>query len=166
MSLTNDLAYCGHYDNSHKDFAYNINKSFSLKNTLAYQVGVLNSFIKPVPRVPVANVRQIIDGVFVDRKFEIRTLLEIFAVFSDKNVFRTGPNVIKLFTGVIYECNKPECLHLQGLSDLAYSLRIRPGAYPRMNHPKGASLKLAPALLANIRLGCRNLRMTNTLAYF
>ncbi len=124
------------------------------------------SFITPVPRVPVANVRQIIDGVFVDRKFEIRTLLDIFAGFSDKYVFRTGHNVLKLFTGVIYEYNKLESLHLQGLSDQAYCLRIRPGAYPRIKHPKGATPGQAPALLVNIRLGCSNFRMTNTLAYF
>ncbi len=27
LSVTNDLAYCGHYDHAYKDFASNINKS-------------------------------------------------------------------------------------------------------------------------------------------
>jgi hypothetical protein len=125
VSVTNALAYCRHFYNSHKDFAYNTNKSFSLKNTLAYRAGVPKSFIKSVPRVPVANVRQIIDGVFVDRKFEIRTLLEIFAGFSDKYVFRTRSNVLKLFKDVIYECNKPPTRSFRPsllLADKAWSL--------------------------------------------
>jgi hypothetical protein len=42
-------------------------------------------------------------------------------------------------------------------------LWVRPGAYPRVEHPKGASLG---ALLANIRLGWKGLPETNNLAYY
>jgi hypothetical protein len=37
-------------------------------------------------------------------------------------------------------CNKLECLSLASLSGLAYYLWVRPGAYPRVEHLKGASL--------------------------
>jgi hypothetical protein len=43
---------------------------------------------------------------------------------------------------------------------------VRPGAYPRVEHLKGASLGWAPALLANIRLGWKGFPGTNTLAYY
>jgi len=45
-------------------------------------------------------------------------------------------------------------------------LWVRPGAYPRVEHLKGASLKWAPGLTANIRLGLKGLPGTNTLAYY
>jgi hypothetical protein len=48
-------------------------------------------------------------------------------------------------------------------------LWVRPGAYPRTEHLKdasGASLKLAPALPENIRLGRKSLLGTNNLAYW
>jgi hypothetical protein len=45
-------------------------------------------------------------------------------------------------------------------------LWIRPGAYPRVKHPKGVSLGQAMALLANIRLGWKVLPFTYTLAYY
>ncbi len=56
-----------------------------------------------------------------------------------------GANVIKLFTAVIYEFrnklerfrNKLERLCLASLSSLAECLRVRPGAYPRIEHLKG-----------------------------
>jgi len=44
-------------------------------------------------------------------------------------------------------------------------LWARPGAYPRVEHPKDASLGKAPALLANIRLGWKVLPGTNTPDY-
>ncbi len=42
---------------------------------------------------------------------------------------------------------------------------MRPGAYPRVEHLKGALLGLAPALQVNIRLGWKGLPGTNALAY-
>jgi predicted small integral membrane protein len=45
-------------------------------------------------------------------------------------------------------------------------LWARPGAYPRVEHLKGPSLRLALALSANIRLGWKGLSGTNTLAYY
>jgi hypothetical protein len=44
-------------------------------------------------------------------------------------------------------------LCLTGFSSLFYCLWVRPGAYPRVEHLKGASLRQVPALLANITLG-------------
>jgi len=41
-------------------------------------------------------------------------------------------------------------------------LRVRPGAYPRVEHLKGASLGLSLALPANIRLGWKGLPGPNT----
>jgi hypothetical protein len=41
-----------------------------------------------------------------------------------------------------------------------------PGAYPRVEHPIGASFGKAPALPANIRLGWKGLPEMNTLAYY
>jgi hypothetical protein len=38
--------------------------------------------------------------------------------------------------------------------------------YPRVEHLKGASLRLAPALPSNIRLGWKGLPWTNALAYY
>jgi hypothetical protein len=60
---------------------------------------------------------------------------------------------------------KLDCVSLAILSTLVYCLRVRPGAYPRVEHLKFASLRLAPALLANIRLHGKGLPRTNKLAY-
>jgi hypothetical protein len=43
---------------------------------------------------------------------------------------------------------------------------VRPGAYPRVEQLKGASLGLAPALPANIKLDWIGFPGTNTLAYY
>jgi len=56
-------------------------------------------------------------------------------------------------------------LSLPSLSSLVLSLKIRPGAYPRVEHLKGASLRKALALPANISLGWKGLAGTTTLAY-
>jgi hypothetical protein len=40
------------------------------------------------------------------------------------------------------------------------------GAYPRVEHLKGASFGLAPALPTKIRLGRKGLPETNALAYY
>jgi hypothetical protein len=45
-------------------------------------------------------------------------------------------------------------------------LLVRPGAYPIVEHLKGASLGETPALLQNIRLGWEGLPGTNTQAYY
>ena len=74
-------------------------------------------------------------------------------------------NVIKLFTAVIYGFrNKLECFSLASLSSLVYV--CGPGAYPREEHMKGASLGQTLALPANIRLGWKGLPRTNALASF
>jgi hypothetical protein len=44
-------------------------------------------------------------------------------------------------------------------------LWAKPGAYPRVEHLKDASLVKAPALPASIRLGWNSLPGKNTLAY-
>ncbi len=44
-------------------------------------------------------------------------------------------------------------------------VRVAPGAHPRVEHLKGASLGQAPALTTNITLGWKGLPGTNTLAY-
>jgi len=49
---------------------------------------------------------------------------------------------------------------------LVFCLWARPGAYPRVEHLKGASFGLAPAFLANIKLGWKGLFRTNALAYW
>jgi hypothetical protein len=43
---------------------------------------------------------------------------------------------------------------------------VMPGAYPRVDHLKDASLEYALALLTNIGLGWKNLLGTNALAYY
>jgi len=43
---------------------------------------------------------------------------------------------------------------------------VRPVAYPRVEHLKGASLRKALALPANIRQGWKGLPGTNTPAYY
>jgi len=52
---------------------------------------------------------------------------------------------------------------LASLSSLVDCFRVSPGANPRLEHLKGALL--TTTLLANIRLGWKDLRVTNTLAY-
>jgi hypothetical protein len=56
-------------------------------------------------------------------------------------------------------------LSLASLSSLVYCLWTRTGAYSRMEHLKGSSIGLAPALPTNIRLDWKSLTGTNTLAY-
>jgi len=52
------------------------------------------------------------------------------------------------------------------LSQTTLMLVGRPGAYPRLEHMKGASLGKATALPANIGLGWKDLPGTNTLALY
>jgi hypothetical protein len=47
-----------------------------------------------------------------------------------------------------------KCISLVLLIVALVNLWVKPEAYPRVEHLKGASLGLAPALPANIRLGC------------
>jgi hypothetical protein len=56
--------------------------------------------------------------------------------------------------------NKLECLPLTILG-----LWVRPGAYTKVDYPKGVLLWLASALLTNIRLHWKCLPVTNALAY-
>ncbi len=60
--------------------------------------------------------------------------------------------------------NQLECLSLAGLSDLVLCSWVRPRAYPRVMHLKGASPGQALALLSIIRLGWTGLSGTSTLA--
>ncbi len=59
-----------------------------------------------------------------------------------------------------------ERLSLASLSNLVQCLRVRPGAYPRVENLKGASLGQALALTAKIRLSWKGLEGTNALAYY
>jgi len=45
-------------------------------------------------------------------------------------------------------------------------LRVKPGAYSRVDHLKGASLYWAVACVANIGLGWKGLARENALAYY
>ncbi len=55
---------------------------------------------------------------------------------------------------------------MASLSSLVNCLWARPGAYPRVEYLKGASLGPSPALPANTRLNWKGLPGTNTLAYY
>jgi hypothetical protein len=80
---------------------------------------------------------------------------------------RPGTNVIKLFTTVIVKFyNKLERLSLAGLSSLFYCLRVRPGAYPRVEHLKDVSLGQAPSLPARTEQSWKGLPVANALAYY
>jgi hypothetical protein len=57
-------------------------------------------------------------------------------------------------------------LSLASLSSLVYCLWARPGAYPRVEHLKGSSIRQVPALPTNIRPGWKGLPGTNTLTYW
>ncbi len=60
------------------------------------------------------------------------------------------------------------CLSQAGISSLVYCLWVRPGDHhPKVEHLQGASLGYGygPALLANIIIGWKGLRGTNTSAY-
>jgi hypothetical protein len=41
-------------------------------------------------------------------------------------------------------CNKVQCLSLESFFSLVQCLWVRPGAYPRVEHLKGASLRYVP----------------------
>ncbi len=43
---------------------------------------------------------------------------------------------------------------------------VRPGAYRKVEHIKGALLRWAPVLLTNIRIGWNSLPETTTLTYY
>jgi hypothetical protein len=62
--------------------------------------------------------------------------------------------------------NKLERLSLATFSSLVLYLQVRPGAYTRVEHLKGASLGKAPALLENIRLDYKSLPGANVLANY
>jgi hypothetical protein len=52
------------------------------------------------------------------------------------------------------------------LTSIVYCLWVRPGAYPKVEHLKGAFLASALDLVANIRLGWLGLPGTKTLACY
>ncbi len=63
--------------------------------------------------------------------------------------------------------DKLECLFLASPPSLVYCLRVRPGAFSRVEHEKGSTLY--GRLLAfpiNIGLSLKGLLGTNTLAYY
>jgi hypothetical protein len=72
-----------------------------------------------------------------------------------------GNNVTKLSLSVIYEFFKEAGVFVPG----KLFQWVKPGAYPKVEHLKGASVGSALALPAKIRLGWKNLPRTNTLAY-
>ncbi len=59
-------------------------------------------------------------------------------------------------------CSKVEAR----LPSLIQCLWVRLGAYHRVENLKGVSLRWAPALPANIRLGWKGFPGANTLAYY
>ncbi len=60
---------------------------------------------------------------------------------QSKMAKRSGANVTKLFCLQFTDFrNKLECLSLASLSSLFYCLRVRPGAYSRVDHLKGSLL--------------------------
>jgi hypothetical protein len=63
-------------------------------------------------------------------------------------------------------CNKLDYLTREDLSSLVECFQVRPGAYPRVEQLKGASLAKALALLENFRLGWKALPRTNNLGYY
>ncbi len=74
-----------------------------------------------------------------------------------------GPNIIKTFFVRrlrIFVISQSVCPWQAFQAQT--NLLVRPGAYPRVKHLKGASLGQAPALPANIRLGLKSLPGTNT----
>ncbi len=73
-----------------------------------------------------------------------------------------GPNVLNLFTAVIYNLfiiSRSVCPWQASPAYLMFVGNL--GAYHRVEHLKGA-----PALLTRIRLGSKGLPVTNTLAYY
>ncbi len=63
------------------------------------------------------------------------------ALLTVLNNFCTRGNSYKKFMGVIYGfLNKLECLSLVSHSTLVKCLQVRPGAYPRVEHLRGAAL--------------------------
>jgi hypothetical protein len=63
-------------------------------------------------------------------------------------------------------CSKLECLSSARLSSPVYYLWMRPGAHPRVEHMKIASLRQTLMLPTNISLGWKGLPGTNILAYY
>ncbi len=71
--------------------------------------------------------------------------------YKFKDFDSTWADPVKLFTAVIYDRNKLECLSLAILGSLVYYLQVRTGAYPRVEHPKDwpvdlFSLQVAPSI--------------------
>ncbi len=58
-----------------------------------------------------------------------------------------------------------DCLQLASLSSVIQCLWASPGAYPRVENPKGVSLSWAPGLHVDAILPWKGLTGTNTLAY-
>jgi hypothetical protein len=73
-------------------------------------------------------------------------------------------NVVKLFTGVIYEEPQLTGLFVPG-TPFQLSIMFAAKAYPRVERLKGAPLGYAP-FTTNLRLGWRGMLETNALAYF
>ena len=74
--------------------------------------------------------------------------------------------MLKNNTAVNYGCNfNPTTSRVKTLQQITMVFQSSPGAYPRVEYLKGASLSYALALPANIRLVSRGLPVSNTLAY-
>jgi hypothetical protein len=77
---------------------------------------------------------------------------------------QSGPNVSQLFTAVIYGFAKKDRAFVP-VRPVETSLMFV-GAYPIVEHLKGASLVYGLTLPANIRLGRKGLPGTNSQAYY
>jgi len=91
----------------------------------------IRHLVEDEPVTPAALVDVVLDLVHVGVALEV-------TVHTEAQELETQPglNVIKPFTSVIYACS----LSLAGLSSLVICLWVRPGAYPRVEHLKDASL--------------------------
>ncbi len=85
------------------------------------------------------------------------------SILSSKTSTKALAQGYRTFLVCLY---KLECFSTTGFSRRVYSLRVRSGAFPRVKQLEDASLRWAPVLSLNIRLGQKGLPGKNTLAYY
>ncbi len=93
-------------------------------------------------------------------------ILKVEANFNSVVVLRNfwsiwlGARVIKLFTGVIYKCLQKPIVFVLGKPFQPNQMFVRKA----LAYPSVASKRSSSVLVTNIRLGCKGLPRTNTLA--
>jgi hypothetical protein len=106
-------------------------------------MSVANKFSSKCEELPFRGCPKflVIDKMSVAKKVFNQNVWNPHLLDHSNKIYRTGANVIKLFTAVSYNFSQLAEVFVPGKPfHPSVMFCVRPGAYPRVEHLKGASL--------------------------